>query len=479
METSLPTFDDFLGRGHLFAGLSSQLVMEEPEQETDPNFEAFFADAPYLLEEEGEGAPPPFALPPPPRPPWLDLEESCAESSPIETCDNIIIIDSQVHLEETFQNLIIIAVCSALLVIMLVFSVACIWRLRSSRTSGCRCADAKTESEGPGGLELADNLQLKNASEVYDNPNYSHIMIGGQPFFILPSGELSEHVPVPSNGELLTPRQTEAAHIYEGGSTSYRSTSDYDTDSSTYRPDSDRVSNGFPPIYEEIDSSSVRRRPGEVAESQFHHGGGRDGQHGGGGRDPQRSVVSPVNTMAVMQRVRGDAGVEGAVVALQGQHPPRPPGGGPPTLHWQPGHKSLSPRRPNSSRLHASNNSHTRPPASSSVYYYSDTLRRRGLGPEDGRESVQESDSGVSSRSGHNTSSESTPQPLGGDLGSGRSFRRRGGPPQQVVSSSEDFQICDQQSPGRGLVGKGGGVVVDTQVVVRNTNTKREPIVKL
>ena len=105
-----------------------QLVMEEPEKESDPNFEAFFADAPYLLHEEGEGAPPPFSLPPPPRPPWLDLEDACAESSPIETCDNIIIIDSQVHLEETFQNLIIIAVCSALLVIMLVFSVACIWR---------------------------------------------------------------------------------------------------------------------------------------------------------------------------------------------------------------------------------------------------------------------------------------------------------------------------------------------------------------
>ena len=26
--------------------------MEEPEKETDPNFEAFFADAPYLLQEE-------------------------------------------------------------------------------------------------------------------------------------------------------------------------------------------------------------------------------------------------------------------------------------------------------------------------------------------------------------------------------------------------------------------------------------------
>ena len=267
---------------------------------------------------------------------------------------------------------------------------------------------------------------------------------------------------MPPNGELLTPRQTEATqHIYEGGSTSYRSTSDYDTDSSTYRPDSDRVSNSFPPIYEEIDSSSVRRRPGEVVESQFHHGAGRD-QHGGVGREPLRSVVSPVNTMAVMQRVRGDGG---EVVAVQGQHPPRPPGP-PPTLHWQ-GHKSLSPRRPNSSRFQSNTSQR---PVASSVYYYSDTLRRRGLGPEDGRDSVQESDSGVSSRSGHNTSSESTPQPLGGDL---KSFRRRGVPAaQQVVSSSEDFHISDQQSPGR-------GVVVDTQVVVRNANTKREPIVKL
>merc|ERR1719420_1985776 len=146
---------------------------------------------------------------------------------------------------------------------MLVFSVACIWRLRSSRTSGCRCSDAKTESEGPGGLELTDNLQLKNgSSEVYDNPNYTHIMIGGQPFFILPSGELSDHVPVPSNSDSVqvTPRKmTTGQHIYEGGSSTYRSTSDYDTDSSTYRPDSDRASNGFPPIYEEIDNCSTMR----------------------------------------------------------------------------------------------------------------------------------------------------------------------------------------------------------------------------
>ena len=321
-------------------------------------------------------------------------------------------------------------------------------RLRSSRASGCRCGDSKTDGDGQG-LELSDNLnQLKNSSEVYDNPNYSHIMIGGQPFFILPSGELSEHVPVPSSGELLTPRQTEAQHIYEGGgSTSYRSTSDYDTDSSTYRPESDRASNGFPPIYEEIDSSSVRRRGGEVV-------------------GVVRGPVSPVSGMAVMQRREGES-LPG-VVMLQGRPPPA-------TLQreerlqqpWQ-GHKSLSPRRP-ASRLPA------RPANNSSVYYYSDTLKRRGLGglEETGRDSLHESDSGVSSRSGHNTSSESTPQPLGGEMG--RSFRRTGQggprpPPTHLVSSSEDFQ---QESPARVKPG-----TVETQIVVRNT-TKREPIVKL
>ena len=99
--------------------------MEDPE---DANFESFFADAPYLHSNciDPDCPPPLFALPPPPRPPWI--EEGCPENSPLESCDNIIIIDSQVHLQETFQNLIIIAVCSALLVIMLVFSVACIWR---------------------------------------------------------------------------------------------------------------------------------------------------------------------------------------------------------------------------------------------------------------------------------------------------------------------------------------------------------------
>ena len=72
--------------------------------------------------------PPIFELPPPPRPPWLEDLPTCEERSTSESCDNILIIDSQVHLEETFHNLIIIAVCAAVLVILLVFLVACIWR---------------------------------------------------------------------------------------------------------------------------------------------------------------------------------------------------------------------------------------------------------------------------------------------------------------------------------------------------------------
>ena len=96
----------------------------------DENFDSFFQDAPFLeFECDNEDCPPPlFSLPPPPRPPWLEDLETCQESSPEESCDNILIIDSQVHLQETFHNLIIIAVCAAILVILLVFLVACIWR---------------------------------------------------------------------------------------------------------------------------------------------------------------------------------------------------------------------------------------------------------------------------------------------------------------------------------------------------------------
>ena len=165
--------------------------------------------------------------------------------------------------------------------------------------------------------------------EVYDNPNYSHIMIGGQPFFILPSGELSEHVPVPVSGETLTPCNVSSQHhIYEAGSSTYRSTSDYDTDSSNFRQESDRISDTFPPIYEEIDkNTSVICRAGS--------GGG-----GGGGAPPWPAHLA---------------------------------------------HKPLSPRA----------RGVVRPGPNTSMYYYSDTFKRR---PVMDMESLQESDSGLSSR---------------------------------------------------------------------------------
>ena len=132
-------------------------------------------------------------------------------------------------------------------------------RLRARRGSGCHCGDNKSDSNKEV-MELSERV----TREVYDNPNYSHIMIGGQPFFILPSGELSEHVPVPASGETLTPRNvpeinSSQHHIYEGGSSTYRSTSDYDTDSSTYRPDSDRSLGQCQPIYEEIEKEGEVR----------------------------------------------------------------------------------------------------------------------------------------------------------------------------------------------------------------------------
>ena len=190
--------------------------------------------------------------------------------------------------------------------------IVCRWRQKSR---SCDCGSKpghqqQHQQQEPGSLELS-------YKEVYDNPNYSHIMIGGQPFFILPSGELSGHVPVPRSPDTCAVTHGRESHVYQHASSTYRSTSDYDTDSSTFRPESDT---GFPPIYEEIDKPRAPAPAPEVPRvSQW--------------------AVSP--------------------------------------------HRQLSPRRPNNS-----------------MYYYSDTLKRRGgpgAGPGAGAE-CHESDSGVSSR---------------------------------------------------------------------------------
>ena len=229
-----------------------------------------------------------------------------------------------------------------------------VYRWRHYRAS-CHCGTKPGQSGSEPGLamELSDNMTQGERgnpdisySEVYDNPNYSHIMIGGQPFFILPSGELSDHVPVPGEAEAVTVTpglQAQTRHIYEPGS--YRETSDYDTDSSTYRPESDRasVSAGPAPIYEEIDRDLELRLRG----------------------------LSPALTVAEVSREAGTV----ASVHTRLERPPPP---------WASGHtKSLSPRRPPASR-----------PAQGpgSIYYYSDTLRGRKGETRD----TTESDSGIS-----------------------------------------------------------------------------------
>jgi hypothetical protein len=132
-------------------------------------------------------------------------------------------------------------------------------RRRKAGAALCRCSgnsssSTKAESVCYAGVHPPSGLELKlpgsGVVEVYDNPNYSHILIGGQPFFILPSGELSGHVPVPSQGERLSPlhhhgqqqqqqQQLQQQHIYAGqGSSTYRS-GDYPRFSYTEYPGTD------------------------------------------------------------------------------------------------------------------------------------------------------------------------------------------------------------------------------------------------
>jgi hypothetical protein len=68
--------------------------MFEPE---DPDLDEFFHGAPYLEEGCVDCPPPLFLLPPPPRPPHLSQEDCPLLVSSIDTCDNILIVDSQVR----------------------------------------------------------------------------------------------------------------------------------------------------------------------------------------------------------------------------------------------------------------------------------------------------------------------------------------------------------------------------------------------
>ena len=235
-------------------------------------------------------------------------------------------------------------------------------------------------------MEMTETVQ-RECQEVYDNPNYSHIMIGGQPFFILPTGELSEHVPVPQQHLSVTPRKitvdTQLSgtlppnnHIYEGGSSTYRSTSDYDTDSSNFRQES--TSDSFHPIYEEIDKPSTNRS---------HH-------------LKSRKVPGQESHPNLQSRSPPGQEFHPRLQPPGSRSPPEclPRFSSPESRTSSPGHSwyqqsaALSPRTRSGFSPRSINSSEGVKPGSSSIYYYSDTLKKKGLSDLD------YDDSGVSSR---------------------------------------------------------------------------------
>ena len=229
--------------------------------------------------------------------------------------------------------------------------ILCRWR-QKSRSCDCGSKPGQQQQQQqqrqPGSLELS-------YKEVYDNPNYSHIMIGGQPFFILPSGELSGHVPVPRSPDTCAVQPRES-HVYQHASSTYRSTSDYDTDSSTYRPESLGRTSGQQPIYEEIDQELELRLTG-------------------GG-----SVLTRLQRPApgpALGPATGNIEISRSPVDSSSPRTPHP--------------HTLSPRP----RARVGGAGGGAGSSSSAIYYYSDTLRPRGHAPRHA-EHVEESDSGIS-----------------------------------------------------------------------------------
>ncbi len=94
-----------------------------------------------FYEWDCDGCPPPFFdLPPPPKPPFLD-ESPCEEvekpglgtvlrpvNSPYEYCDNPVIIDSRLHLENDLLNILAIVISAVVLVFLILLGACIVWR---------------------------------------------------------------------------------------------------------------------------------------------------------------------------------------------------------------------------------------------------------------------------------------------------------------------------------------------------------------
>ena len=102
---------------------SSFLYEESSPNAAGPPPTAFSADAAW----DCAGCPPPyFDLPPPPRPPFMDVD-SCS-ASPYEVCDTPLIIDSAAHLENDLLNVLVVVGCAVLLVAVVLVAACVIWR---------------------------------------------------------------------------------------------------------------------------------------------------------------------------------------------------------------------------------------------------------------------------------------------------------------------------------------------------------------
>eukprot|EP00095_Tigriopus_kingsejongensis_P010539 maker-scaffold349_size200065-snap-gene-1.19 protein:Tk10539 transcript:maker-scaffold349_size200065-snap-gene-1.19-mRNA-1 annotation:"hypothetical protein KGM_06566" len=180
-------------------------------------------------------APPFFALPPPPRPPFLEADEDlCApDTSPYETCDNPIIIDSHFHTSNEMLNILLIVIFAFLLVGIILVIAFIIWRKRvnlfntfrgkngSSSSSTLQVDHDHLHGGHQMGFQKSDfpffsphhqpQTKPTNAIElseqplptaapsstnrhVYSNPNYPTLEIGGLPFYLMPAGDVPPHM---------------------------------------------------------------------------------------------------------------------------------------------------------------------------------------------------------------------------------------------------------------------------------------------
>ena len=104
-------------------------VMDESDERRQDDDDAFSSH-----KWDCDGCPPPyFDLPPPPRPNFLENPDYCASSgeekkSPYETCDNPIIIDSHLLLENDLLNILLIVIASVIVVLIILVIACVIWR---------------------------------------------------------------------------------------------------------------------------------------------------------------------------------------------------------------------------------------------------------------------------------------------------------------------------------------------------------------